>query len=214
MKWSDLVKWLKGCVRPVFLYFLTKYFNYMDRRIGNTLLSPIIKSKYEHLGSNKVWSTDYRVLRRIFNDFRLADNDVFVDVGCGLGRVLSYLLIRGVKCRLIGIELDEQAANITKSRLSEFKQVEILNKNVMDCLPEDATVFYLFNPFDAARLAMFANKIEEVMRHNVHVIYLFDLHREILLNRNKWSVVSEQTVRRWACNDAHYTIFLYEPGAA
>jgi hypothetical protein len=67
---------------------------------GGTVLS-----SYAHRGAGDVQSLDYSQLSWLFskNDIPLHPTDVFLDVGCGKGRIINWLLNRGVRSQIIGI---------------------------------------------------------------------------------------------------------------
>ena len=62
-----------------------------DKRYGGISVNQKKASKYSELGACATQSSDYRCLRQVFRAVPLSRNDVFIDVGCGEGRVLTYL---------------------------------------------------------------------------------------------------------------------------
>ena len=90
---------------------------------------------------------------------RLVDTDVIVDVGCGKGRVLNWLLAEHPRNRIVGIELDPEVCAKVERRLRRRANVTILCGDATELLPADASVFYLFNPFDDAVMHRFADAV-------------------------------------------------------
>ena len=76
------------------------------------------------------------------------ESDVLVDVGCGKGRVIISGLGRGFTNRIVGLELDEDVAAATRKRLTSYPNVTVLTGDAVENLPEDGTLFYLFNSFE------------------------------------------------------------------
>jgi len=88
----------------------------MDLRYG-ALLSGTIKSRRS--GASNVANSQYSVLPPIF-DGRIGRDDVLVDVGCGKGRVINWWLSRGLRNRIVGIELEPEVASATAKRLARY----------------------------------------------------------------------------------------------
>ncbi len=183
----------------------------LDKKIGNKDLSEVIPSRYEKIGAYGTQSSDYNMLEKMLKQIHIDENDVFVDVGCGQGRVLSYLLMKKYKCKLIGIELDKEVCDFAKERLENYPEIDIINANALEYLPPDATVFYLFNPFNKEVFKEFIFKIEREFKHKVTVIYLFDLYATGLENREGWKLISAEKVKRKYAVDSHYRILEYNP---
>ena len=74
------------------------------------------KAVFAHLGAHETVNTSYEALQFFFDQVPLRADDIFVDVGCGKGRVMNFLLKKGVTNRIIGIELDPQIAGQTAKK--------------------------------------------------------------------------------------------------
>ena len=92
----------------------------------------------------------------LFADIPLGREDVIVDVGCGKGRSINWFLERYPGTRVVGIELDPEICADTAKRLRKYEQVTVVCGDATAMLPDDGTVFYLFNPFDEAVMRRFA----------------------------------------------------------
>lgn len=119
------------------------------------------KTRYAHLGAHDTGSSYYFVLSRLFRKYPVQESDVLVDVGCGKGRVINWWLRKGYRNRIIGIELDEVIAAKTKETFGKFKNVEIVCGNAVDTIPEDGTLFYLYNPFDGSVMKAFKERLKQ-----------------------------------------------------
>ncbi len=80
------------------------------------------------------------------------EGDVFVDVGCGKGKMLYYAAQLGyTKC--IGIEIAAlllEQAKVNLERMQLPASITLMQRDATNIAPEDlgqANVFYLFNPF-------------------------------------------------------------------
>ena len=193
---KDFNEFIKKVIRHVYFKLLRAYTLWMDRRIGGKDLSGIIPSTYKELGAYATESTDYRALKKLFKVAFPSDSDFIVDVGCGKGRVISYLLLRGFKGRIVGVDLDENIAGIARERLKNHENVAILTGSILDNMPKEATVFYLFNPFNSTILEQFVQKIEEEIDHDVKLLYAFAVHRNIFKDRPGWENLHSWSIER------------------
>lgn len=117
-------------------------------------------------------NSGYEQLELIFfNYYSLHERDVIVDVGCGKGRVFNYLLYKGVKNKMIGYEINDTIGNKTKQNLSRYKNVEICCENIFNNFPENANVFYLFNPFREEMTNDFKERVWKIKDKNPIILY-------------------------------------------
>ena len=88
---------------------------------------------------------------------RADEEDVFVDLGCGLGKVTALArLISGARVR--GIELQQELI----SRAPRLEGVEYFHGDVRDAPLDDGTIFYLYNPFSGDVLAQVLRRLRAV----------------------------------------------------
>ncbi len=133
-----------------------------------------IKSKFKNAGAYDTVNSSYFLLPKLFANTTITEKDVIVDIGCGKGRVINWLLAQGKRNKIIGIELDPDIAEETKKRLRQHKNVEIIHGNVLDCLPSNGTLFYLYNPFNADILKKFINCLlnqHHLLNTEITIIY-------------------------------------------
>jgi SAM-dependent methyltransferase len=141
-----------------------------DLRYGG-ILAGNVRSRYRQAGAYNVANTPYSVLPQIFAG-RIGPDDVLVDVGCGKGRVINWWLSRGLRNRMYGIEIDPEVASATRRRLRRFSNVTIINRDATTSVPDDATLLYMYNPFDQATCERFKANITERFGHRgITVLY-------------------------------------------
>lgn len=181
--------------RGHFLYFgyYWVYSKIMDWSIGHKSLERMIDNNEFCNGPidyewHPVQSTSYRLLTKAIKYIYVNEDDVFVDVGCGFGRVISYLIIKKRKCRYIGIDINSSASHIASERFKNHSNVCIIHENVLYSIPSDATILYLFNPFGSSILDMFLDKTEQILHQKVRLIYLNPVHKEIFKKHPKWKL--------------------------
>jgi SAM-dependent methyltransferase len=131
------------------MFYFTRIFRnlYFDFKFGYKFLGGSFKTKFKHLGAKDISNSDYNALSIIFSKIHLNQTDVLIDIGCGKGRVLNYWLYIYPKNQIIGIELDNKIAEITSQRLNRYKNVTVIAGNVLNNIPNNASIFFLFNPF-------------------------------------------------------------------
>ncbi len=199
--------------RPFVKKMYKIYARIMDWRIGRISVDKLKQSKYENLGAKATESTNYTWPKMIFSCFPLKKDDVFIDVGCGEGRVLTYLYLKKHRNKMIGIELDEEIAQIAKNRTKKCKNIKIVQGNVLEQseLFKDATAVYLFNPFEEDVLLAFVEMIEKTVDHQLIMYYSNDLHRKVLDKRENWYILRRNIIDIISTPKRNYTIYGYRP---
>lgn len=100
-------------------------------------------------------ATPYPILSALFNSYQLTERDVFVDFGCGKGRILFYAH-HLFKATVVGIEIDQQLYNKTMQNKEGYLKNDRLAEEkieVVHCpaeaylIQEEENKFYFFNPF-------------------------------------------------------------------
>ena len=110
------------------------------------------------MGAHDTADTSYYIMSLIFKGL-IHNNDILVDIGCGKGRVLNYWLDNFNTNQIIGIELDPEIAQKTAIRMKEYKNVKIIIGSVIENLPYNADLFYLFNPFNFNVMTIFKESL-------------------------------------------------------
>lgn len=72
-----------------------------DRQYGGKYTNRTIASKHPDQGAHALQNSDYRCIEQLLEAVPLRPDDVFVDVGCGEGRVFTYHARHGFYGRLI-----------------------------------------------------------------------------------------------------------------
>jgi SAM-dependent methyltransferase len=137
-------------------------------------------------------------LRRILRPHEVTEDDVFIDLGSGKGRVL-LAAARYPFGRIIGVELSPRLTEIAAANLHAARDrllcsdVELVTSDVLDYeLPTDVTVVYLYNPFRGPVFQAVVDKlIDSVDRYPrpVRVIYRTPLEQSVLLSSGRFELV-------------------------
>lgn len=161
---------------------------FLDLKYG-AFLGGTIRSPYANLGIRDTASTDYAVLPLIFEGI-VQESDVLVDIGCGKGRVINWWLSQGLRNQIVGIELDEKVALKTQRRLRRHRNVQIIAGDALALLPDNGTLFYLFNPFNKPWVVAFKDRIAErsARRDARMILYYNCVHVDVFKSDPHWIV--------------------------
>jgi len=155
-----------------------------DLRYGG-FLGGVKQSPYAGAGAYDTANSDYEALAHLFAPLRdrIREHSVLVDVGCGKGRVLNFWLREFPDRQVCGIELDESVAADTARRLSSYPRVRVLQGDVRELIPPEATFFYLFNPFNREVLADFVARLkaspQALQGRQIDILYYNPLHADV-----------------------------------
>lgn len=130
---------------------------YWDRKLG-------IHTFGHHVGTGVPGGVDaflpfvpstYADIFQYLNSVNIGPDDVFVDLGSGLGRTVFAASWLGAK-RAVGVELiqsltDGAEANRKRSILKQ-RDIEFICANALDFAEPDMTILYMFHPFGEAIL--------------------------------------------------------------
>lgn len=160
----------------------------LDLRFGG-LLGKVSKPRYAHIGAVETRSTNYAVLPHVFEGL-VKPTDVLVDVGCGRGRVILWWLSQGYKNKIIGAEIDPAVAEYARRKTRKFRNVTIIEGNILDNIPEDGTIFYMYNPFARPVVEKFRDRMLEKFENRKEALLLYYncKHLDLFHNNPHWQV--------------------------
>jgi SAM-dependent methyltransferase len=136
--------------------------------------------------------SSYLILKEAFSQAQGALRDaVLIDFGCGLGRALLFASQLPLR-RIIGVELSPVLCAMARQNIDGFyrrntkttPEWSVVNADARAFdIPDDATVFYFFNPFDAVVLEATIERIlVSVARapRDCTVVYANPVHDAVL----------------------------------
>jgi predicted RNA methylase len=102
---------------------------------------------------NEYQPTPWRDLKKVLPRGEVSADDVFLDLGAGMGRVV-LLAARYPFKRVIGVELSDELADVARRNVEQARpklrcrDIEIVTADALTyVIPDDVTVLYLYNPF-------------------------------------------------------------------
>jgi SAM-dependent methyltransferase len=100
--------------------------------------------------------TRYSALARLVDYLDLRDDDVFVDIGCGSGRVVCFVAAHCRAARVIGVEILPGLADAARRNAASCScrsPVEIVHADAKAYGGDSGSVYFLNNPFGPETLA-------------------------------------------------------------
>ena len=175
----------KGLIDTVKIYLLKidiRIFDYKynvkthkDLNINNLKFNSINKKEAFNYETVAIFS-----IKKILNNIDININDIFIDFGCGKGRVLLIASQYKFK-KIIGIEFSPELVDIARSNVSICKDYNSFNIDIIKIIESDVldykynnneTVFYLYNPFSNIILDQLCGQIMESIRHKPRRVYM------------------------------------------
>lgn len=180
---------------------LTAYDRRIDRKICHRSLCKYVPSVFRDddnaIGSTGSQSTHYLILREIFSNVNLTENDHFIDIGCGKGRVLAYLIKENAPCCLNGVEINEIPGNTAREWTKDYNNINIIIGDAFKINLNDYNVFFLGRPFLPNTFLEFLEKLEKDVTHPVTFIYWVDQQSgHYLKDREGWTLQYREKLQK------------------
>lgn len=104
----------------------------------------------------------YGTIWRILRHLHLSDRDVFVDVGCGKGRVLGCAARHPIE-HVYGVDVSSEMCALARRNAGRLRRrrapITVSNRVAQDFDYSGATVLFLFDPFGAETLGQVLDKV-------------------------------------------------------
>jgi len=102
-------------------------------------------------GDNWRYATiGYQHVRKILRVIRPGPEDVFYDIGCGMGRILCVAAQQSVR-KCVGVELQAPLCEIARRNAATLRgrkaPIEIVRGDATTVDLSDGTIYFMFNPF-------------------------------------------------------------------
>jgi SAM-dependent methyltransferase len=182
-----------------------------SERLGDRFLDRDLRTagqvqepEHDHPERVQYVPSPWHVLPRALRYLRVSEDDVFVDFGCGKGRILHQAAKRPFR-RVIGVEISPVLADIARRAVAQnahqhrCRDVQVVASDVRDFqVPDDLTVGYLFHPFKDETLdAVMRHIVESLDRkpRRVRLIYVHPYHASQILATGRFRLLKEQRSR-------------------
>ncbi len=139
---------------------------------------------------------DYRYVRRIMRILRPGPDDVFYDIGSGMGRVLCVAARWRIR-RVVGIELDRPLCDIARRNADRMRgrqaPIDVRCEDASTADLSDGTIYYLHNPFGPDTMRDVLGSIHRSLAdrpRSVRIVYHNSVHEE-LMRSCEWIELTE-----------------------
>jgi SAM-dependent methyltransferase len=167
--------------------------------------------------------TPWLTLKRVLSQHEVREDDVFIDFGCGKGRVVFQAAMYPFR-RVIGVELVPDLADIARDNIRRAlsklrcKHVEIVTADVVNYeVPDDVTFVYFFDPFHGEIFSAVVQKLLASLRRRpreLTIIYFDPAEEQILLAAGAKLVKTTRGLRptrEWSQENAVHVYKLRAP---
>lgn len=151
-------------------------------------------------------AVSYSDMRELLRLLVIGPSDVFLDYGSGMGRAVCLAATYPFKT-VIGVEISAELCGIARRNLSHARgkllcgDVRILEGDAADYqIPDEASVFFFFNPFYGSVLARVLDNIARSVRKSPRKIQMVFYgtvssdHFRAQAARHEWLKLSAETV--------------------
>ena len=189
-----------------------------DKKICGRSLAGFVATPYsETHGATGSQSAPYKGLEQIFSQIELNPEDSFIDVGCGKGRVLAYLIGCGAPCRISGIELNPEVAKTAREWTSRYPGVNVIEGDAFALDYNDYTILFMYRPMETSAFMDFIDMLEKTLAHSITLIYYADGQSGYYLNgRPGWNLKVRKDIFKAGAFYIHkepqrYSVWEYKP---
>ena len=167
-----------------------------DKKICGRKLGVFVPTPYaDSHGATGSQSAPYIGLGKVLKGLYLARNDSFVDIGCGKGRVIAYLLSRGFQCSITGIEINPEVASVAKDWTAKYNNVEIVEGDAFGLDYNDYNVLFMYRPMETDTFKLFIDLLEMTLTHSIRLYYYVDGQSGYHLNdRPGWTLEKRHNI--------------------
>lgn len=215
-------------LRAVKLFLNIRVSEWADRRfdlINHTQTAGIIEtadlqvtSVHKNHGV-RYQPTRARPFRRLMSILHIPQDQVFVDIGSGKGRMLLIALEFEFK-KIVGVEYAPELCEVARKNLSIWRRRhECLTPVTIHCcdaseyeFKEGETVIYLFNPFDALVLTQLLQRLAESLRiepRKIWLIYCFPRWHDVIASHGMFTQLS-----LYIYGGYEFAVYTYDPNCS
>ena len=162
----------------------------------------------------------WRSLKRALDGLEIGPDDVFVDIGCGKGRVVAQAVRRPFR-RVIGVELapelaEQARALVARQRRRRCGSVEILSADATTwSLPDDVTIVYAYNALSGDSLRAMLDRIAESAARaprRLRYVYVNPRCEADVVAHPHFRLIVRRGGRRWSATDPR-RVSIFDVGA-
>jgi precorrin-6B methylase 2 len=195
------------------------YNTVMDRILRvSTVEGPVANSGQESFQCDQhtYLPTDYLAIAYLFAPIAFGPQDVFVDIGCGLGRAVLMAARRPIR-RAIGIEFDPPLALVAEQNARHLRgaraPIEIRNQDATDADYTEGTIFWMYHPFGKATMQIVLERLHQSLGSSPRRILIAYVNPELASQLDAQGWLRRVGERRFpGAHESGYAIY-WEAGA-
>jgi hypothetical protein len=153
-------------------------------------------------GRGRYGPAQWSVLPRILPVREVSDDDVFIDYGSGMGRVVYQAAARYRFKRVIGLELSDHLNQIAQANLDRnsarlrCSNIQLITADAVEYEPPpDVTVAFFYNPFNGEIFETALNKLLANAERRLRIIYRYPVEHELM--RRDPRLTEHKRLRGW-----------------
>ncbi|MBQ5321273.1 MAG: class I SAM-dependent methyltransferase [Oscillospiraceae bacterium] len=195
---GNVLNTIKNKWRGLSHRFVVKYDRKQDMEICGCSLTEYVPSPFrDTMGATGSSATSYWSLEEVFANADFKETDSFIDVGCGKGRVLAFLLREKFPGKITGIELTEEVAEYCKKWAEKYENIEVINGNAFDINYNDYNILCMCRPFLPPQFKQFIEKLEAELTHPITFYYYVDQQSGgFIKNRPGWKMLERKILHK------------------
>lgn len=218
-------KLIAGTIKPVYVPLrdrLGKAIFARGAHLRTEGLIPLEELNLASPGRMRYKPVGWSILPRILPARQVSSDDVFIDYGSGMGRMVYEAAARYPFKRVIGLELSEELNGIARDNIDRnysrlrCSNVEIVTGDALDYdPPPDVTVALFCNPFTGAILETAVRKLLDAASGPLRIIYFNPVEHDLLMATGRLTV--KKRLRGWRPGKVwsrSNSAIMYEPGAS
>lgn len=129
---------------------------------------------------------DYWNVRKVVRVLKPGPEDIFYDIGCGMGRIVCALARKPLR-KCVGVELSNRLCEVARQNAANLRRrkapIEIVSGDAATADLSDGTIYFMFNPFGAATLRDTLENIRnslETQPRGIKILYYNSVHDSVL----------------------------------
>jgi SAM-dependent methyltransferase len=173
---------------------------YWERRFGVSTCGNVPIHHFDSILYNTI---SYKWILRILDSLDWRADDVFVDIGCGKGRVLCCAARHPAR-KIIGVDLDKNLCEQARANAQRMRgrkaPIEVVHARAHEFDYRECTKFFLFHPFGPSTLQLVLEAIEVSCQLNprpIQLVYLNPVHEGVVMRAARFEQYDRWTPRPW-----------------
>jgi SAM-dependent methyltransferase len=176
-----------------------------DWKYGTDTVRWVDKAALDATSDNRWHAVSYQATKArpflsLLRQLDLPTSSVFVDIGCGKGRVVLIASQYGFR-KVVGIDFSSRLCAVARNNVELFSKktnllspIEVVDMDVAGYqFRADECVLYMFNPFDSLVMTQVVENIRQSLEHNprrMWVIYNTPTQHDVLMSAGLFKSVS------------------------